>query len=208
MKKQIYEPQIVKIEKGNSGRFVKPFTVVYLGEDKKEYKYEMVSRHLPEQKIECDAVVVIPIVKQDNKCFVLLNRQYRYPIGKFSYEYPAGLIDAGESIEEAAARELEEETGAKSSHFAVVVPPSFVSPGMTDEKVAMVIAEVNSFVKPNREKNEAISNLLVETNKLSEFVNQIEKEAVVDFKVYATMTLVENYCNNIKNKGAIHEQKV
>ena len=42
---------------------------------------------------------------------IILIRQYRYPLGRFIYELPAGLIEAGETPEQAAIRELKEETG-------------------------------------------------------------------------------------------------
>ena len=40
-----------------------------------------------------------------------MQKQYRPPIDKVIIEFPAGLIDAGETAEEAAVRELKEETG-------------------------------------------------------------------------------------------------
>jgi ADP-ribose pyrophosphatase len=42
---------------------------------------------------------------------ILVVRQYRFGIGKSTTEVPAGLIDAGETHQQAAARELMEETG-------------------------------------------------------------------------------------------------
>lgn len=42
---------------------------------------------------------------------VLLQKQFRPPLDKVVIEVPAGLIDAGETAEEAAVRELKEETG-------------------------------------------------------------------------------------------------
>lgn len=42
---------------------------------------------------------------------IILQKQYRPPIDKVVIEGPAGLIDAGETAEEAAVRELKEETG-------------------------------------------------------------------------------------------------
>lgn len=42
---------------------------------------------------------------------IILQKQYRPPLGKVVIEVPAGLVDAGESAEEAAVRELKEETG-------------------------------------------------------------------------------------------------
>lgn len=42
---------------------------------------------------------------------MLLQKQFRPPIGKVTIEIPAGLVDEGESAAEAAVRELKEETG-------------------------------------------------------------------------------------------------
>ena len=55
---------------------------------------------------DCIAVIVL-----DEQEKVLLVRQFRYPVGKFLLEIPAGGIDAGEDPVESVRRELQEETG-------------------------------------------------------------------------------------------------
>jgi len=42
---------------------------------------------------------------------ILLERQFRPPAGKITIEFPAGLVDEGETADQAAVRELREETG-------------------------------------------------------------------------------------------------
>ena len=79
--------------------------------------------------------VVIYGVYGENKDKLVLIRQFRYPIGGYVYEFPAGLVDPGESPEEAAVREMYEETGL---HFTLreggsCSRPYFTTCGMTDE---------------------------------------------------------------------------
>ena len=78
---------------------------------------------------------------------MLLNREFRYPLGQFVLSVPAGLIDpedrAGEredAIRRAAERELYEETGIRfreGDRFSLLHPCLFSSPGLTDESNAM-----------------------------------------------------------------------
>lgn len=63
------------------------------------------------------AVVVIPLLDNGH---VLLERQYRHPVGRVMIELPAGKLDAGEDPFVCGQRELLEETGYTASewHFA------------------------------------------------------------------------------------------
>jgi 8-oxo-dGTP pyrophosphatase MutT (NUDIX family) len=62
-----------------------------------------------------DWVNVVPVVRdgRGRTCFLMV-RQYRQGISRTTVEFPAGLIEAGESPEAAAGRELYEETGYRS----------------------------------------------------------------------------------------------
>lgn len=64
-----------------------------------------------------DAVLVLPLT-QDGK--VVMVRQWRVARGKVSIELPAGAIDPGETPEQAARRELAEETGYGGGTFTQV----------------------------------------------------------------------------------------
>ena len=59
-----------------------------------------------------DWVTILPIVKNSrgNDCFLIV-RQYRHGSASLTKEFPAGMIDQGESPLDAARRELKEETG-------------------------------------------------------------------------------------------------
>jgi ADP-ribose pyrophosphatase len=60
------------------------------------------------------AVVILPLFDDGT---VLLERQFRYPLGQVFIEYPAGKIDPGEDPLECAKRELQEETGYTASDW-------------------------------------------------------------------------------------------
>ena len=78
---------------------------------------------------------------------MLLNREFRYPLGQTVLSVPAGLIDPEdrgrdreEAVRRAAERELYEETGiavGEGDRFSMLHPCLFSSPGMTDESNAM-----------------------------------------------------------------------
>ncbi len=73
---------------------------------------------------------------------VLLVEQYRVPLGKNCLELPAGLIgdeEAGEAVEIAAARELEEECGYRAGRIEVI-GDFYSSPGMVSESFFFVKA--------------------------------------------------------------------
>jgi len=53
----------------------------------------------------------VAILEKDSGPEIILQKQYRPPLDKVVIEVPAGLVDAGESAEQAAVRELKEETG-------------------------------------------------------------------------------------------------
>ena len=65
------------------------------------------------------AVVVVPLLEgTDGQTRIVLERQYRYPIGQVMVELPAGKLDAGEDPLVCGQRELLEETGYQAREWA------------------------------------------------------------------------------------------
>jgi ADP-ribose pyrophosphatase len=65
------------------------------------------------------AVMVIPMLQDARGHWrVVLERQFRYPIGQVMIEFPAGKLDPGESVAACAQRELREETGYSAAEWA------------------------------------------------------------------------------------------
>lgn len=67
--------------------------------------------------------------------------QYRPPLDAYTVEWPAGLIDADETAEQAAVREFREETGHECRVLSVS-PPQAADPGMTNANMQLVMVEV------------------------------------------------------------------
>ena len=103
------------------------------------------------QKMLPDAVTIAVIVRlPGEEPKLLMNYEYRYPVGQFLLSPIAGLIDPedaaeSEPLKAAAVREIFEETGirmGKDDTITVLNPCAFSSPGMTDESNAFLAADV------------------------------------------------------------------
>lgn len=96
-----------------------------------------------------DAVTcVVIMLREGDEPKLLLQKEYRYPAGRFLLSPPAGLIDPADAalerpLLETAIREIREETGLavkEGDRMEVVVPFLYSTPGMTDESNAIVRA--------------------------------------------------------------------
>ncbi|NIF82589.1 NUDIX hydrolase [Comamonas sp. Tr-654] len=82
------------------------------------------------------AVVVIGLLDDGR---VLLERQFRYPVGQVMTEFPAGKLDAGELPLICAQRELLEETGYSAREWAYA-GPMHLAIGYSDEVIHIFFA--------------------------------------------------------------------
>ena len=66
------------------------------------------------------AVMVIPLLVDatTGEVRLVLERQYRHPVGQVMIEFPAGKLDPGEDLQRCAQRELLEETGYSAAEWA------------------------------------------------------------------------------------------
>jgi len=88
------------------------------------------------------AAVILAIDDAADGRHVILVEQYRVPLKVQCLELPAGLVgddSAGEAVEVAAERELEEETGYRASHWRVI-GEFYSSPGMVSESFTLLVA--------------------------------------------------------------------
>ncbi|MDO5346664.1 MAG: NUDIX hydrolase [Lachnospiraceae bacterium] len=123
----------------------------------KSFSYYMASRAKTQAELKMNSGqgpdhpdgVVIYSLYGEKKDRVVLVRQYRYPLGGYIYEFPAGLVEPGEDFHAAGIRELREETGLE--FLPKQVDPMYEKPfyttiGMTDECCAMVFGEARGSV--------------------------------------------------------------
>ena len=68
-----------------------------------------------EYVIHPGTVMVVPLLPDGR---LLMERQWRYPMGRAILEFPAGKLEAGEPVLECAIRELIEETGYRAAEWA------------------------------------------------------------------------------------------
>ena len=97
-------------------------------------------------------------VQEDGR--LVLIRQYRYPAGQTLWEVPGGRLEAGESPETGAARELEEEAGVRPGSMERLCS-FFTTPGFCDESVHLFRATRLAHVPPRPEADEGIETALV-----------------------------------------------
>ncbi len=82
------------------------------------------------------AVMIVPLFAD---AMVLLERQYRHPLGRSFIEFPAGKVDPGESLLACAQRELREETGYTAKEWTHL--GGFHNAiGYCDEKIEVFLA--------------------------------------------------------------------
>jgi ADP-ribose pyrophosphatase len=95
--------------------------------------------------LKADAVLVVAVLHgAAEPPRLVMVREFRVPIGDYVYGLPAGLLEAGESAEETARRELREETGFEVTRVKRVTPPLYSSCGITDEAAVLVFVDAHA----------------------------------------------------------------
>lgn len=162
----------VGMQKLQENRFLNMYhldAVSYRGEP---FDYYFVSRNKEDKlkinthAVEAEGIVIYPVWKENPEKLVMI-RQYRYPVGDYICELPAGLIDAGESPEEAAIREMKEETGFDFEIYTggkeMYRRAFFLAPGFSDETGKAVFGYASGeCTRKFQEDSEFIEVLLVD----------------------------------------------
>ncbi len=180
--------QITNITQKTKNRFLNFYELDTVNKVGKEGKYFVTSRAKTVDELKLVTGenipngVVIYSLYGEKKDKVVLIRQYRYPLGGYVYEFPAGLVDPGEDYQTAAIRELKEETGLTLETVPVddiYQKPYFTTVGMTDESCATVYGYASGEIsKRFMEDSEEIEVVLADRDEVKRILRE-EKVALI-----------------------------
>lgn len=144
-----------------------------------EHDVEIV-RHAP-------SVVLIPI-EEDGR--VVIVKQYRAPLDRDMWELPAGRLNDGESAEEAAKRECEEEIGYVP-HRLERLKALYPAPGFCDEE--LIFFRVSDLREPpanSPHKPDEDEDITTRTVSVAEAREMVARGDIVDLKTAYALTLI------------------
>ncbi|KAM9705385.1 ADP-sugar pyrophosphatase isoform 1-T2 [Menidia menidia] len=194
-------PHIVKEEVMAAGKWVRLDKTTYVDPAGNTRTWESVKRTTRRTNTDADGVGIIALLKRTlHKDCVVMVKQFRPPLGCCSLEFPAGLIDEGETAEVAALRELKEETGYKGEVVGVT-PVTCLDPGLSNCTTQIVLVNINGDDVENINPTQQLGCHYMDFNPLPlEFVEVIllpvdefqgkiddllrKEKIVVDSKVY------------------------
>lgn len=192
-------PEILKIVQQTKQKFLNMFEFTVKDRSGREHPYYVASRAteiagLKQQTRENtpDGVIIYAVHKGKEDRIVMV-RQYRYTIGDYIYELPAGLVDPGEDYRVTAAREMMEETGLTFKpidHDACYSEPFFTTIGMTDESCRTVFGE--AYGEPSNaylEESEDIEVVFVDREQAKEI---LKTEKVALMAAYLLMNFIHS----------------
>lgn len=136
---------------------------------------DLTVENFSERSAVVDAIVIVPINIDNNK--IILIEEFREPLQKYEMSFPAGLVEAGENIEDAVKRELFEETGLQLKNILLVSPRLYSSSGLTDESIKIVWVECEGEISLEyKDKDEKINDIIeLPAKDIKDFFDNIEK---------------------------------
>ena len=153
--------KLKKLELLHKNKVLHMYLGTYENENGHTKDYEIISRNkdltidkfLDKPEIS-DAVGIIAFNEDRTK--ILLQKEYRMACGEWVYNFPGGLIDDDESMRDAAARELKEETGLELISIDKWLYNAYTAVGISDERVNTVICTARGEIQPSDSPDEEI----------------------------------------------------
>ncbi len=121
------------------------------------------------------------VIVTDSKGYVVLEKQYRYPVNEVLWEIPAGKLDNGEDPLKCAKRELKEETGFVAGEWKRL-GYIYTTPGFSDEKIYLFFANELKKGNANPDEDEFVEIKLFSKDEVECMIMENE---IVDSKTIA-----------------------
>ena len=185
--------RIKGVKRLTENRFLNLYELDARQRDGKAIRYYVASRAKGTEDLKsvsghrrADGVIMYGVYGEQKDRIVLI-RQYRYPLGDYIYEFPAGLVEPGEDVREAGIREMFEETGMTFTprEGGDFERPFFTTVGMTDESCAMVFGYCSG--NPSNEHQEAAEDIQVVLADRDECRRILKEENVAIMPAYMMM---------------------
>ncbi len=127
---------------------------------------------------------------------VALVRQWRYPLGRYSLEIAAGRIEPGQTPEQTALRELEEELGLRASDLKKIAAFS-VAPGYCEERIHVYIATGLEESSQSLDDDEEVE---VERMSFKSALSMVERGEIDDAKSIITILLAAKLVGELRGR--------
>ena len=159
-----------------------------------EFRYEDEKKQIRKweglhRKNNAEAVIIIAKMEPSERYIII--RQFRPPTNSYILEFPAGLVDRGETRYQTAIRELSEETGYVGE-IHKISPRLYSSPGLLSEAVSFAHIQVDESLSENQnpkaknEPGEFITVFNKSVNEISDFFYQQSSQGIkFDAKLYS-----------------------
>lgn len=174
--------RVLSVEKKTDNRFLNMYDIQYENKVGGQGIYHIASRASSIDTLKMNTRVnrpdgvIIYALYGPRRDKVVMVRQYRFSIDDYVYEFPAGLVDAGETYAEAGARELKEETGLDFTPVKaneMFSKPLFTTIGMTDESCATVYGYASGNIsKAGLEDNEDLEVVLADRKEVRQILQE------------------------------------
>ena len=181
------------------------------GSRSEPFLYDVVTRRA------IDAVILVPTFDEDGATFVVLRSALRVPLALRDaamgnvWELPAGLVEAGETPEEAGARELMEEVGAKvdAKHLVRLGAPVVPAPGALAEIQHFVIATVDprALVSPTEDGSPLERNARLVAVPLAVALRDLAAHGLVDAKTELGLLRLRDHVAASKHAATTREAR-
>ena len=144
------------------------------------------------ERVNCKGIVAIVPLTDSGE--ILLIRQFRPPVNGYVIEFPAGLNDKEDTLEEAARRELLEETGYTAREM-IYLAEGPLSSGASDEILTAFLARGLEFRGlGKRDETEDIEVLKIPIKELYGKLSTLRsQEDSIDLKIFGLLELAKRY---------------